>query len=103
MFTWKNRAFTGDQISNKVGIWQFHPADKISLTYLTQPISQTDSVVFTDGSQDKTDIGAAFIILDKCGKIVETKQYKLPEYRNNFEAEGIAILKVLQYLQTRSK
>lgn len=72
----------------------------MSFTYITQPISQTDMAVFTDGAQDKTDIGAAFIILDKSGKITETKQYKLPVYSNNFKAEGIAILKAIEYLQT---
>lgn len=79
------------------------PADKVSFTYLTQPISQADLAVLTDGLQDKTDIGAAFIFLDKSGEIVETKQYKLPEYRNNFEAAGIAILKAIEHLQTSFK
>lgn len=45
--------------------------------YLSQPMSQTELAVFKDGSQDKTDIGAAFTISDKAYNTKETKQQSL--------------------------
>lgn len=100
-FVWKDSVFNKFNISSKVDIWYTHPAERVSIEFNTTP-KNADFNIYTDGSKDGQKTGAAFVVIDKYGKIIEFKQFSLPEYSSNFEAETTAIDEAVKYVSNQT-
>lgn len=104
-FKWekKNVIFNSQDISTKTDLWKTHPAEKLSFQYQKEVFPNADINIYTDGSSTENATGAAYVVIDTNNKILETKQFKLPDYSNNFEAEVSAIIKALEFINTQNK
>ncbi|XP_070379825.1 uncharacterized protein [Dermacentor albipictus] len=96
-FLWNNKAFDRTKITHKIDKWETHPTNKYKFSFNKNPTQEADYDIFTDGSSNEHGAGSAFVVI-KSGKIIDTKQYSLPNYSNNFEAEAVAIKKALEYI-----
>lgn len=99
-FLWKDKVFNSNNITNRIDKWQVHPAKKLRFTFNKEVSEGTEYNIFTDGSYNEAGGGSAFVVI-KSQKIIETKQYSLPNYSNNFEAEAMAITKALEYITSQ--
>lgn len=97
-FIWNNEVFTKDKIISIVDKWKIHPANKVKYSFSTEIDKTITYNIFTDGSCDTMNPGAAFIVFKKFSEIITTRQYALPQHNNNFDAEAIAITKALEYV-----
>lgn len=97
-FSWEGTEFKRDQITTKYDFWEQHPSAIMSIGYDTENVRETGIKIFTDGSASELGVGAAFVVIDESGRAIECSRLKLPTYSNNFEAEGIAILKAIEYI-----
>lgn len=84
-------------------LWNIHPSKRYAITY--QHYSQretselpTDINVYTDGSACLGHVGAAFVSLNQHKRILQFGRYTLPSYSTVFDAEAVAILRSLEYL-----
>lgn len=102
-FTHNNLTFQKPNIAHKVDTWLTHPARKIAIQYDSQQTKRTDFSVYTDGSQTNSGCGAAFVVLDQSESIILSRQFKLPEHSNNFEAEAIAIIQALEHINSTAQ
>lgn len=96
-FEWENETYDRTRIACKVDISHTHPADRKVINFCSS-IQNSKYYVYTDGSKEEKNTGAAFVIFDKGGNLIVYKMYKLPEYSSNFEAEAAAITEALKYL-----
>lgn len=96
-FVWHDKTFTGNEIMRKYDLWQHHPAQRAVVTVGVEE-EQVDFRVFTDGSKNEKEVGAAFVIFDKENKITIKRKFKLPEYSSNYEAEVVAIKEAIEFL-----
>lgn len=96
-FKWEKEVFNQDQIMKKYDHWQNHPANKTGLT-ITKEEEESDYQIYTDGSKKEKEVGAAFLVFNSCNKLVLSKQFKLPEYSSNYDAEIIAIKKAIEFM-----
>lgn len=94
---WNDKTFTGNEVMRKYDLWQHHPAQRAVVTVGVEE-EQVDFWVFTDGSKNEKDVGAAFVIFDKENKIIIKRKFKLPEYSSNYEAEVVAIKEAIEFL-----
>lgn len=65
-----------------------------------QQDGNADVKIYTDGSATEDGVGAAYAAYDAQMQVLQESKRKLPKYSNNFEAEGVAILKALEYIST---
>lgn len=98
-FTWKNTAYTENQISSKYDLWEFHPATHVSFRFTDQE-TNANVKIYTDGSKNDENVGAALVAYNKTGQIINTQMYKLPPYSSSFEGEAIALTKAIEYIKT---
>lgn len=101
-FTWEETEFRGEQIATKFDSWEHHPSE-LSIAFDNGSEPTEGLKIFTDGSASEEGVGAAFVVFDETGRKVHSLQMKLPNYSNNFEAEGVAILKAMDYIYTQKE
>lgn len=82
--------------------WDLHPALNISTSWsnLQNNISSTNNtIIYTDGSKGEAgapNVGAAFVAYRQHLEYY-SESFSLPNYRTNYQAEAIAILKALKW------
>lgn len=96
-FVWNGKTFSGNEIMRKYDLWQSHPGQRAVVTIGVEE-ERVDFRVFTDGSKNEKEVGAAFVIFDSENKIIVKRKFKLPEYSYNYEAEVVAIKKAIEFL-----
>lgn len=99
-FHWEGIDFEKDKIATKFDKWKQHPSEVISIPFDAQSNREVELKIYTDGSGKEEGVGAAFVVFNAAGRQIEARKIKLPKYSNNFEAEGVAILKAIEYIQT---
>lgn len=96
-FTWKDEVFSGQRIMKKYDHWEEHPTQKMSVE-ITKEEEEVNYRIYTDGSKNEKEVGAAFVVLNKNSEITISKKYCLPEYSSNYEAEVLAIEKAIEHV-----
>lgn len=99
-FNWEGKTFSKNEIANKFDIKLIHPAEKMVILETKNVQKSINNQIFTDGSKSGKDVGAAFVHLNQFNKIINQQLFLLPPYSSNFEAEALAIIKALEYINT---
>ncbi|XP_075724493.1 uncharacterized protein LOC142767160 [Rhipicephalus microplus] len=97
-FNWEGKAFSKNEIANKIHIKLIHPAEKIVILETKNAQKSINNQIFTDGSKSEKNVGAAFVHLNQLNQIINQQLFLLPPYSSNFEAEALAIIKALEYI-----
>lgn len=80
--------------------WDTHPAEKTAIPYYKKAPSNAQLNIYTDGSVCNQKVGAAYIILDESGEIIQKAMFKMEMHATIYDAEMTAILKSLEYITT---
>jgi ribonuclease HI len=79
-----------------VKYWR-HPADTI--TFLTESNEAAGLIqIFTDGSMSEQGVGPGIVIF-RSGNLFKSLQYRLNNRCTNNQAEQLAILRALEYIE----
>lgn len=95
---WEGKTFSKNEIANKFDIKLIHPAKKIVILETRNVQKSINNQIFTDESKSGKDVGAAFVHLNQFNRIINQQLFLLPPYSSNTEAEALAIIKALEYI-----
>ncbi|KAH6941058.1 hypothetical protein HPB50_012756 [Hyalomma asiaticum] len=102
-------AFTPNEVTLSVDIWQEHPADRMSYRFFckltrdgARRLARAPGVhVYTDGSYSDRVAGAAFVVLGPGDRVAATGSYRVERATSAYCAEVTALFEALRYIRDR--